>query len=416
MIKVVQLQYSKESAGNSAFRLHNAFIQKDIDSTIISLNSDIVNDKKIKYLCKRSRIISLLDYRLKSFLNRKNIKKYGLFSFPVLGTNVSKMDEVKNADVIYLHWVLGGFLNLSNIRQLAKIGKPIIMIMHDMWYITGGCHYSFTCEKYITGCSDCQMFPGQKKKDLSAKGFNKKLKLYSKYDNFYFVSPSRWLYDCAKKSFLTKDKPVFYIPNAIDNKLFKPFDKKIAKNILNIDVDEIVIAFGAVKVNSPYKGWSYLQKALDILHQDKDLKNISILIFGSGYDQQIAEAIPFKTKFMGYLKDEYSIIVAYNATDVFVVPSLADNQPTTVMESMCCGTAVVGFDIGGIPDMISHKENGYLAKYKDSNDIANGIRFCIENKIKGKMMPVFEKSSIVKKHIDLISSIKNNFKMKNDLF
>ena len=405
MIKVVQLQYSGKSAGSSALRLHHAFLEEGIDSSILSLKPDTPADNTIKNLGKKSRLISRLDANLKSYINRKNVKQYGLFTFPVFGTDITGMEAIKNADAIYLHWILGGFLNLSNIEQLSKLKKPVIMVMHDMWYITGGCHYSFDCEKYISGCYNCQIFPGNKKNDLSAKGFRKKLKLYSKYTNFYFVSPSRWLSDCAKKSLLTKDKPVFYIPNAIDNKLFKPFDRNTAKYILNIDASETVIAFGAVAVNSPYKGWPYLQNALEILYRDKVLKNISILIFGSGYDKKIADAIPYKTKFMGYLSDEYSVILAYNAADVFVVPSLADNQPTTIMESMCCGIPVVGFDVGGIPDMISHKVNGYLAKYKDSEDLASGIRFCIENKLQGSVLPVFEKKAVVRKHIDLLQSI-----------
>ena len=405
MLKVVQLQYSNKSAGSSGLRLHYAFLEQGIDSSILSFKFDTIIDNKIKYLGRKSKIIAGIDDKLQSYLTRKNIKQYGLFSFPLMGTNVSGIEEIKNADIIYLHWTLMGFLSISNIEQLSKLKKPVIIIMHDMWYITGGCHYSFDCEKYVLGCHNCQIFPGNKKNDLSTKGFNKKLKLYSKYDNFYFVSPSRWLYDCAKKSLLIKDKPVFYIPNAIDDKLFKPFGNDIAKYILNIDPNETVIAFGAVSVSSPYKGWPYLQKALEILYQDKVLKNASVLIFGSGYNKQISDAIPFKTRFMGYLRDEYSVIVAYNAANVFVVPSLADNQPTTIMESMCCGTPVVGFHVGGIPDMISHKENGYLAKYKDSEDLANGIKFCIENKLKGKMLPVFEKSEVVKKHIDLLNEI-----------
>ena len=103
----------------------------------------------------------------------KTIKQYGSFSYPILGTKISNIEEIKNADIIYLHWVLGGFLNLENIEQLAKLGKPVIFIMHDMWTITGGCHHSFTCEKYKSKCGDCQMFPGNKKNDLSAKLFNK---------------------------------------------------------------------------------------------------------------------------------------------------------------------------------------------------------------------------------------------------
>jgi glycosyltransferase involved in cell wall biosynthesis len=405
-IKVVQIQYSTSSGGNSAFRLQTAFHNTSIESKIISLHNDDSWDKTgITYLGSAPKMVAQLDSNIQSFLTRKNVKQFGLFSYPVLGTNVANFEEIEQADVIYIHWALGGFFNFRSIRKLVKLNKPIIVIMHDMWPITGGCHYSFTCEKYVTVCNDCQMFQGQKKNDLSFKGFNKKLEIYSKFNNLYFVSPSQWLYDCAKKSFLLKDKPIFYIPNAIDNKLFKPFDKNVAKNILNIDVNDTVIAFGAMKVDNPYKGWSYLQKALEILKQKNNLKNVTILIFGSAHNKKMADEIPFKTYFMGRLSDDYSINLAYNAADVFVVPSLADNQPTTVVESMCCGTPVVGFNVGGIPDMISHKKNGYLAKYLDAEDVANGIKFCIDNKIKGKLLPVFERGTVVKKHIDLLNGI-----------
>ncbi len=102
------------------------------------------------------------------------------------------------------------------------------------------------------------------------------------------------------------------------------------------------------------------------------------MIFGGGYNKEIADTVPFKTRFMGFLKDEYSTVLVYNAIDVFVTPSLADNFPTTVLECQACGTPVVGFEVGGIPEIIKHKENGYLAKYKDADDLANGIRFCLE--------------------------------------
>ena len=317
------------------------------------------------------------------------------------------MEEVKNADYIYIHWALGGFLNLANIEQLAKLGKPVIFFMHDMWTITGGCHHSFACEKYKSGCYNCQIFPKNKKNDLSSKGFKKKLKLYSKYNNLYFISPSKWLYDCAKQSALTKDKPIFHIPNILDNTFFKPFDKKTAKQILNLNPNEIVIAFGAISIDSPYKGWYYLIKALKILSQEQDFKNISILIFGNGFKKEIAAEIPFKTRFTGHLSDEYSTVLVYNAADVFIAPSLADNLPTTILESLSCGTPVVGFNVGGIPDMIKHKENGYLAKYKDANDISEGIKFCLENKIKGYSLPDFGQNFIMNKHFELFEHIKS---------
>jgi glycosyltransferase involved in cell wall biosynthesis len=406
VLKVVQLQYATASGGSSAFRLQKAFLNAGISSSIISLLADSPRLENILYLGKRERFVARIACKIESLLTRKGDKDYGLFSVPVFGNDLSSNEAIKNADVIYIHWVQYGFLSLSNIEQIAKLKKPVIFIMHDMWTITGGCHYSFDCEGYVSGCKTCPVFSEGLSRNLAAKEFIKKLDVFSKYKNLFFVSPSVWLYNCAKESLITKNKPVYYIPNILDASVFKPIDKPIAKNILNIDNNEFVIAFGAVSIDSKRKGWAYLQNALEIIKKDTGTENISILIFGSNYKKEIANAIPFKTKFMGYLSDEYSTALAYNAADVFIVPSLADNQPTTVQESLSCGTPVVGFNVGGIPDMIRHKENGYLAEYKNAEDIANGIRYCIQNKIRGKMLPNFQTEVTIQKYLELFENMR----------
>lgn len=410
MIKVAQIQIFSQYTGKAALRLHKAFLNSGIDSSLITLKPAVNDDSKTIQKGKISELVAKVDNKLQSFVNRKNVKEFGLFSYPVLGSNVSIMKEIKEADYIYIHWVLGGFLNLANIEQLAKLGKPLIFFMHDMWTFTGGCHYSFSCEKYTSFCFNCQIFPKNKNNDLSSKEFKKKLKLYSKYDNLFFISPSKWLYNCSKQSELTRDKPNFYIPNYIDKGFFKSFKKQTAKEILEIESSEIVIAFGAVSIDNPYKGCSYLLQALKILFEDVNFKNITILIFGSGHKKEIEVEIPYKIKFTGHLSDEYSTILVYNAADVFIAPSLADNLPTTVLESLSCGTAVVGFNTGGIPDMIKHKENGYLAAYRDANDLAEGIKFCLRNNIKGYTLADFEPELIINKHLALFESLANNGK------
>lgn len=408
MYKIVQIQYSTKSAGRAALRLQKAFIAANVASTIISLHPDISAVPGVKYLGKKARFKARLDNKIQEWLVKNKVPSFGLFSYPVLGASLAGMPEIQEADIIYIHWVMDGFLSLSSMEELAKLNKPVIFFMHDMWNITGGCHYSFDCEKYKTGCNSCQNFSPAKANDFSQKEFKKKLKLYSSYNNFYFVSPSTWLYNCAKSAMLTKDKPVYYIPNVLDTKLYKPFDKRTAKQILNIDPSEKVVAFGAVSVNSPYKGWAYLQKALELLKEKEGTENISVLIFGSGQNGAIEKSIPFKTKFMGILDDEYSTMLVYNAADVFVVPSLADNQPTIIQESLCCATPVVGFNVGGIPDMIEHKKNGYLANYKDAADIAAGIQFCLQENVQGYMLPSFQPEITIKKHLDLFAAFKLN--------
>lgn len=405
MKKIVQLQYRSSSAGDFAKRLHNEFEHLGISSTTVSLYSDVAGSDIQLNLGKKERLIARLDNRAHEYMMRNANENFGLFSYPLLGTNVAKLAQVQEADVIYLHWVLMGFMNLNHIEQLAKLGKPIVVIMHDMWYLTGGCHYSFDCDKYKNKCHNCQVFQGEKDRDLSTRGFEHKMKFFKKYNNLHFVSPSKWLYECAQESALTKDKPLYHIPNVLDRSRFKPVDKKVAKEILNIGQEEKVILFGAVSVTSPYKGWSYLKSALQSLYQQEHPENTTVVVFGSSNNQAMADSIPFKTRFLGRLHDEYTVALAYNAADVFVAPSLADNLPYTIFESLGCGTPVVAFHTGGIPDLIQHRINGYLARYKDSEDIAEGIQYCLTHDLKVQPPAELDNALSMQKHLELIHSL-----------
>lgn len=406
MKKIVQFQYRSSSSGDFGRRLHDEFIKAGVSSSIVSLYAEVPVSSTLFKLGKKQALISTLSYKLNEYLMRKANKDYGLFSYPLFGSNVAHLEQVKEADVIYLHWCHNGFLGLVNIEQLAKLGKPIIVILHDMWYLTGGCHYSFDCDKYTLKCHNCPCFPGEKERDLSTRGFEKKLKLYAKYDNLFFVSPSKWLYECAKQSALTHNKPLFHIPNVLDRNIFKPFDKKLAREILNIDPEEQVILFGAAFVQSPYKGWEYLQAALTLFHQQGHPEKTSVLIFGSGDDPKISEAIPFPTRFMGQLKDEYTLAVLYNAADVFIAPSLADNLPYTIFESLACGTPVVAFNTGGIPDLIQHEINGYLAIYKDPADLSRGIHYCLTHELQARPPVEVDNWLSINKHLELLDAVK----------
>ena len=404
-MKVVQLQYSLSPSGDFARRFHNEFMKVGIDSSVLSLHSDITLDERTKSLGRRERLTAKLNNRAQNVLTRNIKKNYGLFSYPVVGTNVAKLEQVKEADVIFLHWVLHGFLSLKNMEQIAQLGKPVIFILHDMWAITGGCHYSYECEKYKTNCQSCEMFISPKKNDLAAAAFKKKLDFYAKYDNLYFVSPSKWLADCAKASSLTRHKPVYHIPNVLDRNLFKPFSKDLAKHILNIRQDRKIIAFGAVSIDSPFKGWKYLEASMKMLHEEAEENEYAVLIFGGADNASIVKSIPFETILMGRVRDEYTMALIYNAADIFIAPSLADNLPYTIFESLACGTPVVAFNTGGIPDLVQHRNNGYLAAYKDAKDVTRGVKYCLKNQIQGSLSPKLDTCLNMQKYLEFIQFV-----------
>jgi len=404
--KVVHIQYMT-TAVSPDYRLHQIFLKSGIESRIVSLMPKIQADETVLEAGRKGRWKAKIDTKIQSRLTRKFDTRSGSFSYPVLGSNLSKMKQVEEADIIYLHWVLNGFMSLSNIEQLARLNKPIVVYMHDTWAITGGCHHFLECDKFKTACTRCPLFENAKQNDLSSKEFAKKLRLYSKYDNLYFVAPSKWLFEAAKVSALTKNKQIFHIPNILEEEVFQPVDKKVAKKLLGFEEGSKVIAFGAISIESPYKGWIYLQEALEILKEQVEDQNVNVLIFGSSYNKRIASAIPFKTKFAGFLGSDYATSLMYNAADVFVAPSLADNLPYTVLEAESCGTPVAAFRTGGIPEMIAHKQNGYLADHKDPTDLAKGIRFCLESEIKGYRLPEFESKKVLEQYIELMDKIGN---------
>jgi glycosyltransferase involved in cell wall biosynthesis len=209
----------------------------------------------------------------------------------------------------------------------------------------------------------------------------KKYTIYQKFSNLIFVAPSEWLTECAQKSYLTKEKSIYHIPNLINHEKFKVISKAAARELFSINRNKKIIAFGADNaLSNPYKGWSYFKDALHILSDDYNQSEIEIVIYGSSYNKEIADEIPFVSHFFGRLNDEYSMVMIYNCVDVFVIPSLADNFPNSIVESLSCNTPVVGFNVGGIPDLVN-ENTGYLAEYKNSHDLAKGIVMILQ---KGK--------------------------------
>lgn len=303
-------------------------------------------------------------------LNRKNLFAVSIAN---TGTDLSEESLVKEADIIHLHWINQGFLSLKDIEKLVKLNKPIVWTMHDMWPCTGICHHARDCEKFQTRCESC-FFLESKNKDLSTSVFDKKLSLY-KNANIIFVGCSQWLANRAKKSYLLRGNTVLSIPNPIDTEVYHPIEQGMARELLGLPSEKKLVLFGALNVTDKRKGIDYLIEALNII----EMQDMELVVFGQVKDD-IRGLFPVPIHSMGYLSDESKIATLYNAVDMFITSSLEENLPNTIMESMACGTACVGFATGGIPEMIDHRVNGYIANYKDANDLANGIQWVLEHK------------------------------------
>ena len=304
------------------------------------------------------------------------LSKQGIFQVDIAnaGNDITAMPEFQWADVIHLHWVNQGFLSLKNLERILASGKPVVVTLHDQWYFTGICHYSGDCDKYQEQCMCCPMLKGPGM-DLARSVFDRKRAIY-KGRNMTFVGCSRWMADLARKSRLTQGHAITNIPNAIDTDVFKPMDKAAARQHHHLPADKKLLLFGAQRITDPRKGFRFLAEACERLSTTTG--DLGIVVLG-GDAQSVKEALPLPVYTIDYLSNEAEIAQLYNAVDLFVTPSLQDNLPNTIVESMACGTPCVGFDIGGIPEMIAHQENGYVATYCDSNDLANGIAWCLDS-------------------------------------
>jgi len=301
------------------------------------------------------------------------------FSLANTGEDISEKSLIRDADIIHLHWINAGFLSLDSLRKVFSLNKPVIWTLHDMWAFTGGCHYSFNCTAYKSTCSHCPFLRKPNAHDLSNKLFNKKINLYKKTNNLTFVTCSQWLGNIARESMLLRDFRIETIPNPIDINVFKPSNKISARQNLNLPVDKKLILFGAANVLDKRKGWNYFSDALKLISNkcSDSVDQIELVVFGKKSDQKDLMKLPFKVNNLSVINSEEKLAELYNAVDLFVLPSLEDNLPNTIMESFACGTPAVGFKIGGIPEMIDHLQNGYIAKYKSTEDLAEGIYWSV---------------------------------------
>lgn len=302
-------------------------------------------------------------------------KRHNLFAVDIAntGTDITSLPEFRQADVIHLHWINQGMLSLKDIQRILASGKPVVWTMHDMWPFTGICHYSGECEKYTAQCHDCPLLLKPHHHDLSEKTFHKKQKLYATAP-ITFIACSRWLESMARRSSLLQGHTITNIPNAINTNLFKPRTKKFAREKLHLPADKKLLLFGSMKITDKRKGIDYLIEACKLLaKQEPELsQQLGVVVLGS-QAEQCKSLFPFPIYPMNYVSNEKELVDIYNAVDLYVTPSLQDNLPNTIVEAMACGIPCVGFNVGGIPQMIDHLHNGYVAQYKSADDLANGI-------------------------------------------
>ena len=294
------------------------------------------------------------------------------------GTDITRLPEFREADIIHLHWINQGLLSLGVIRKILNSGKPVVWTMHDIWPATAICHLTLGCNKFKTGCHHCKYLPGNgSTRDLSAKIWRRKQHLLDG-QSITFVACSRWLEAEAKMSALLSGQKVTNIPNSIDTSIYKVGNRSEARQRLGLPTDKQVILFVSQRVTNLNKGMEYLIEACNqLVSQYPEMKETTAVAILGGHAEDVVAELPFESYPLGYVSEEHRIADVYRAANVFVLPSLSENLPNTIMESMACGIPCVGFKVGGIPEEIDHLKNGYVAAYRNAEDLARGIRWIL---------------------------------------
>lgn len=405
-MKIVHIQTGLPPSGNVPYKLHELMLNNGTESCLIVFDSRIPLDDRISEMPSlRKRIYA----RVYNFYHKKlrlkiKINAYAYSNPVTFGFNIANHPKIKNSDIIYLHWAIGGFLSLKSIQKLVKTTKPIVIYLHDMWPITGGCHHSFDCRKYETGCNKCPLFI-QEKETYAQNQLLFKRKLAEENANVYFVAPSKWMAESASKSLATSKRKIFQIPHFIDSTIYKLIDKDYAREIFNLPLNKKIIGFGAVNgLKNAFKGAEYLEESLMFLSKQCKYSELTIVTFGTN-DNNKKLASHFETINVGRINDHKTMALIYNAMDVFVTPSLAESFGMTALESIACGTPVVCFDVGGLQDVVNHRFNGYKAVLKDTKDLAYGINFCLKNKLTFTLDNKYKLSNNIDQHFQMINQI-----------
>jgi glycosyltransferase involved in cell wall biosynthesis len=375
-MKVLHINLSDKTGGAAiAAARHNEAMRKiGIDSKLLVVNAQ-TKDPGVIQLPGRP-LINEIRAATNNFISNYLVKRYvnfGKWSNASLGIHLSSNQDIREADIIILHWINGGMLSIKGVEEILKLGKEVIWFMHDMWPITGGCHYSMECDLFQTQCKKCPFLEntesGSPTKDYAQKQFSEKIKRWSKYSNLSIVTPSKWLANKVAESRLFGKCKVNVFHNILDTSKYKIVDKTAAREILNLPKDKKLLLFGADFVKSTYKGFNNLKKALELLKNE----DIEIVVFGNTEETLLVPEIP--THYIGRVSDDISLVVLYNACDVFVTPSIADNFPNVLLEALSCGLPCVGFHVGGIPELISHKVTGYISSEICPEGLRDGINW-----------------------------------------
>jgi glycosyltransferase involved in cell wall biosynthesis len=378
-------------AARASYRIHQGLQKAGVESQML-VQYKKGNDPAVSALECKARS------RLRATMNSLPLKLYPQrehwFSpqwFPdAIGTKVKQL----NPDIIHLNWICNGFLQ---IETLGKFNKPIVWTLQDMWSFTGGCHYSYGCHRYQQSCGECPHLKSNKSKDLSNWVWQRKINAWRDL-NLTIVTPSSWMAYCAETSSLFKGKKIEIIPFGLDAKTFQPLEQQIARQQLDLPQNKQLILFGALNATTDTrKGFHLLQAALKNLSQTSWRDRVELVVFGASNPDKPLD-LGFPIHYLGHLQEDRSLQMAYAGADITIAPSIEEAFGQTASESLACGTPVIVFTNTGLEDIVDHQQNGYIAKFCDSEDLATGIAWVLEDRNRHKTLKQNSRSKALREY------------------
>ena len=363
-----------ESVGGasiSAMRLHKALLSQGEDSHVAVLEKE-GDDPNVSLLGGRfsRRALRPVVQRIEASLlhvvhARPQYPAHTTFSVTP-SWNHMRLNRLQK-DVLHLHWVGEGLLTPFS---MARLRGPVVWTMHDTFPFTGGCHFTSTgCTRYRGMCGQCPELGSSRVADISRIHWLLKRHAIMRMRPV-IVSPSKEYAERARQSGMLRDCPIEIIPNGLDTNIYRPIPKGQARALLGLPKDGPLILFGAVlATGDTNKGFDLLNEALHRLGA-MNWAGFSAVVFGSVESEAM---LPCPAHFLGRLRDPLTLALAYSAADVFVCPSRQENLPNTIMEAMACGTPVVAFSVGGVPDLVEDGITGWLAAPADAVSLAHAI-------------------------------------------
>ncbi len=402
-MKVVHLNTIDQGGSyKAAKRIHEGMIQAGAQSCLI-LRSKVnpenegleIIDNPIKKLISKTKNVGNL------------VASSGEVIMDLFGTDVTRIKEVREADAIILHWC-NSFIGYKQYKGLARLGKPVVLVAHDMWPCTGGCHLDGYCGRFENGCISCPIIEKSNKpimrKSLPNRGFLKKKEAFK---GIAYVGVSSWSLENAKRSPIWTDNSKTCILNPVDYEIFRHYSETKYDHLRD-NPEQKIILYGAVKTFSETnKGSLDFEKVLEEL-QANDYK---VVVFGNKPGESLRSS-RFPVEYLGYINSESDMAQLYSFADVYVNTSHQESFCYTVAEALACKTPVVAFGVGGIVDQIKPNVNGYLAPLGDIDEMASGIEYCLSN----EMESVNLHNSLLetgKKYIEFIESLGDSLNKRN---